>query len=93
MIKLCRDAIRVLSMPCSAHALHLSRQMDDQLTRGERIGLWIHLRGCTACRAFAKQLTWLRSLAQQDAAAQPAQQTMPHDVRDRLTAAVRQSEP
>jgi predicted anti-sigma-YlaC factor YlaD len=63
--------------------------MDNQLTRGERIGLWIHLRGCTACRAFARQLVWLRILAQQDAT--PAPQTMPQDVRDRLNATLTQN--
>lgn len=88
MIKFTRDMLRTAAAPCSTHAQHISRRMDGHLSAGERSGLWLHLRGCAACRAFARQLERLRSLARAEAAARPAPDTMPADVRSRLSTTV-----
>jgi predicted anti-sigma-YlaC factor YlaD len=93
VITFCRDALRSIAAPCSAHAVHLSRRMDGQLSAGERVGLWVHMRGCSACRAFARQLEKLRVLARSEAASHPRPQTMPPDVRERLAAAVTHTAP
>lgn len=89
MIRFTIDAFRVLAKPCSAHAEHLSRRMDGQLTPGERAGLRVHLLGCASCRAFARQLQRLRAIARAESAAKPAPQAMPAEVRDRLAAGLR----
>lgn len=88
MITFTVDMFRVLASPCSKHAAHISRRMDGQLSRGERTGLWIHMRGCASCRAFARQLDRLRALARAEAAARPQPQAMPAVVRERLNTAL-----
>ena len=93
MIIFVRDAFRVLARPCSAHAVHISKRMDGQLTRGERTGLWIHMRGCSSCRAFARQLEKLRALARAESAERPQPQTMPIAVRERLNTTLTQNPP
>ena len=86
MIIFVRDAFRVLAKPCSAQAVRISRRLDDRLSRGERTGLWIHMRGCASCRAFARQLEKLRTLARAESAARSESQAMPALVRERLIA-------
>lgn len=92
MIVFIRDAFRVLAMPCSAHALHLSKRMDGQLTAGERAGLWVHLRGCASCRAFNRQLQRMRELLRSQTS-QGAAEAMPAAVRERLSATLTQIPP
>ncbi len=84
MIRYLRDTFRVLSRPCSAQAVFLSRRMDGQLSPGERLGLRLHLCICSSCRAFNRQLAKLRSLARAESVAAPLPLAMPAAVRQRL---------
>jgi anti-sigma factor RsiW len=93
MITFTKDMFRVLASPCSAHAAHISRRMDGQLSAGQRTGLWVHMRGCASCRAFARQLDKLRTLARAESAASPAPQAMPAPVRERLNATLASAPP
>jgi hypothetical protein len=91
MITFLRDFLRVLNTPCRAQTELISRTLDAPLaplSRGERVGLWIHLRGCRACTQFRRQLLKLHQLA---ASINPSgtDSTMPADVKDRLRSATK----
>ena len=50
-----------LNLSCRRASELLSEAMDRPLSRGERVGLWIHLRLCGACRRFRHQLLLMRN--------------------------------
>lgn len=88
MIGFARDMVRVLTMPCREHTVLLSRQLDAPLTRGESVGLRIHIVYCAGCRRFRAHLRHLRALGQSLARGMDDQPGLPDAVRDRLTAHV-----
>ena len=89
MIQFVRDVAFVLNAPCREHAGLLSRDLDEPLRRGLRVGLWLHLRMCAGCRAFKAQIARLRALHAADAPSPHA--TMPAEVRARIERGVRES--
>lgn len=84
MIGLLRDAVRVLGIPCREHTALLSRQLDDRLSKGESLGLWIHLRYCRGCLRFRRQIRLLRELAQALGRDKRLGSNLPEDVSQRV---------
>lgn len=88
MNRFVRDMVRVLTMPCREHAALFSRQVDTPLSRGETIGLRIHIVYCGGCRRFREHLRHLRSLGGALAEQIGNEPGLPADVRERLIARV-----
>lgn len=84
MIAFFRDAARVLGMPCREHTVLLSRQLDHPLTRGEALGLWIHLRYCRGCFRFRRQIRLLRDVARSLGSDDGSGSRLPADVSQRV---------
>ncbi|MFO0834614.1 MAG: hypothetical protein U0638_06565 [Phycisphaerales bacterium] len=87
MIRVLRDMLRVLNLPCREHTVLMSRQLDTPLSRGEAIGVRIHVIYCLACRRFLKQLRQLQSLGR-SLADQLDTGSLPDDVRQRLRSSI-----
>lgn len=84
-----REVSSVLHLPCERHTEFFSRQLDHPLTRGQRVGLWIHLRLCEGCRRFRSQLHTLSALHARERAAAPSPvSVMPADARSRINDAI-----
>jgi hypothetical protein len=79
-----RDIFRVLNLPCREHTALLSRQLDEPLAPGERLGLRLHLVYCRGCRMYRNQIVLLRSLAARLTEDLERGDVMPQDVRDRI---------
>lgn len=47
-------------MNCRDATLLMSSALDRRLTRGERLGLRLHLLICKGCRNFRQQMTFVR---------------------------------
>lgn len=47
-------------LTCKQVSEIVSQSLDRRLTLAERWRLWLHLRACTACQNFQKQMTFLR---------------------------------
>ncbi|MFM9957688.1 MAG: hypothetical protein ACKVZJ_06410 [Phycisphaerales bacterium] len=89
MIRLFQDAARVLGMRCDEHAQLMNRELESGLTRGERVGLWVHTRYCRGCRGLKRQLAALEAMAGSLRRAVDAEPGLPPEVRERLAVRVR----
>lgn len=85
MITFCADITRALRRKCPEHARMIALASEVPLRRGERVGLWLHLRICKGCRGFKAQLDRLASLIPPGRAA-GTEAAMPDAMRDRLRA-------
>jgi predicted anti-sigma-YlaC factor YlaD len=47
-------------MSCREASALMSQRLERPLSALERVGLWLHLRACAACRRFEGQLALLR---------------------------------
>jgi len=92
MISFLRDMARVLNMPCRDHTELLTRQLDGPLTRGEALGLRIHLLICKGCRRFRNQIQRLRSMVLSMRQELDDGPPLPAAVRERVLAHLRKSE-
>lgn len=84
MIAFVIDLLRVLASPCRSNTFLLSKQFDAPLSRGEELGLRIHLRVCRGCFRFQAQLRQLRALLSATDGSDAAAAAMPETVRTRL---------
>lgn len=57
--------IKLLNLNCRQASRLVSDGMDRQLTRMERVGLRLHLIICSACRAWRRQLLFIRRAIRQ----------------------------
>ena len=87
MIRVLRDMLRALNLPCREHTVLMSRQLDSPLSRGEAIGVRIHVIYCLGCRRFLKQLRYIQSLGR-SLADQLDSGRLPDDVRQRLRTSI-----
>lgn len=77
----------------------VSESMERQLPFRQRMQLWMHLRLCRLCGGFARQLRLLRRAARQDPerladdTSTPGEATLSQDARERIKAALRDSNP
>lgn len=78
----------MLSLPCREHTVLFSRQIDAPLSRGESVGLRIHILYCKGCRRFRSHLRHMRSLGRSLAGQIEQTSGLPADVRQRLIARV-----
>lgn len=85
MITFCTDITRALRRKCPEHARMIALASEVPLRRGERVGLWMHLRICNGCRGFKAQLDRLASLITPGQAA-CTETAMPDAMRSRLRA-------
>lgn len=51
----------ILTLKCASASELVSRQLDEPLSRVERLALWGHLLACNSCRRFRRQIGWIRS--------------------------------
>lgn len=80
-----RDVTGVLKLPCERHTELFSQRLDQPLRRGQRVGLWLHLRVCEGCRRFKAQLEAIAALQARERAMAPVNAAgMPPDVRARI---------
>jgi predicted anti-sigma-YlaC factor YlaD len=93
MIRFWRDILRVLDTPCREHARMMTLELESPLSRGERVGLWLHLRICKGCRGLRAQLVRLRSVLDRAAPLNDPEVVMPEPVRRRLRERVREESP
>jgi hypothetical protein len=84
MIVFFRDISRVLNAPCREHARMMTLAPEVPLRRGERAGLWLHLRICKGCRGLKAQLDRLGSILGRAANKEDSEAAMPEAVRQRL---------
>jgi predicted anti-sigma-YlaC factor YlaD len=80
--------LKLLNLNCREAGRLVSEGMDRELALMERIGLRIHLVICSACRAWRRQLTLIRTAIRKDAAV--AVGTAPEHVRTKLSDAARE---
>ena len=52
---------QVLTLRCEAASELASREMEEPLSRLERLALWGHLLACASCRHFRRQIGLLRT--------------------------------
>ena len=88
MIRFVRDMLRTLGLPCREHVVLFSRQLDSPLSRGEAVGLRVHILYCGGCRRFTEHLRHLQSLGRTLAEQAEIEPGLPVDVRERLIARV-----
>jgi hypothetical protein len=79
----------VLNMACIDHALLLSRQLDARLSRGETVGLWLHLRVCNGCSRWKRHLAQLRLILGEIDAQDAHTVSMPATSRARIASVLR----
>ncbi len=87
MIRVVRDIVRVLGMACRDHTVLLTRQVEGGLSRGEAIGLRIHVVYCRGCRRFRQQVQLLHELSRamgREERLAANERGMPREVRGRL---------
>jgi hypothetical protein len=79
MMLTCREATRLAS-----------ERLDHKLPALERMGLWLHLAMCRHCKAFVRQLRFLRDAVRRhgDAALETGQEQLPEEARDRIKRAL-----
>jgi hypothetical protein len=87
-MRMAKDILRVLNMPCREHTTLFSRQLDAPLSRGEAVGLRIHIVYCRGCRRFRAHLRHLRALGRTLADAAGREPGLPTDARERLNALI-----
>lgn len=64
---------QLLFAPCEGITGLVSESLETDLTRPERLAVWIHLRYCKACRHFRKHVHELRdALRETDSALTPS---------------------
>lgn len=93
MITFCADIARALRTRCPQHARMIALASDVPLRRGERAGLWLHLRICKGCRAYKAQVDRLASLVASARAAESVETAMPDAMRTRLRARLSEESP
>jgi hypothetical protein len=79
-----RDAVGILNLACREHTALFSQELDAPLRRGQRVGLWVHLRVCEGCRRFRRQVRAMRLVARTLAHEFEHGEPMPAAVRARL---------
>jgi hypothetical protein len=76
-----------LSPSCKEASRLQSAALDQKLTLGQRLGLRIHILFCKWCRAYGKQIKFLRLVAKKQGA-DDGQHSPPHELspeaRDRI---------
>jgi hypothetical protein len=78
------DIRRTFSPTCKEAIRLQSDALDRPLSRGERIGLWLHLRLCVWCLRYGRQLKYLRLAAQCCEEEHLPAPPMPRAVRERI---------
>jgi hypothetical protein len=77
-----------MSLSCK-DVSHLATQaLDRKLTLGERLGMWLHLSICAACRRFDRQMSLLRHMMQRLRMQDPEPGTLPDEAKARIRRAL-----
>ncbi len=51
-------------LTCKEASFLASKKIDSDLTRNERIGLWLHLAMCGLCRRYAREINKMHEMMQ-----------------------------
>ena len=70
-----------------------SAALDRKLTWLERFGLKAHLLICQWCRRYGRQITFLRSAANESADERHCSQPLPPDARERIQRSIQSHKP
>ena len=86
-----KSALRTLSPNCREASRLQSEVLDHSLSRGQRLGLRLHLLLCKWCRRYGKQLRFLRQAVHDhpDAVNDPTPRTLSSEARERLKQSLR----
>jgi predicted anti-sigma-YlaC factor YlaD len=83
---------QVLTLRCEAASELASREMDEPLTRLERLALWGHLLACASCRNFRRQIRLIRKVSglrdRSPAGPGPDDDALSHEARVRIARAI-----
>jgi hypothetical protein len=86
MIRRLLHALRRLSPNCRQAAHLISDATERELSLLDRLGLWLHLLICRACRGYQSSIHILRVLMRTAAGSPPASggQDMPDEAKERI---------
>jgi hypothetical protein len=85
----------LLTLRCEAASELASRELDEPLSRLERLALWGHLLACASCRRFRDQIRLIRTASRlrdrAPAGAGPADDALSHEARRRIARAIEEA--
>ena len=91
LLKRVVTALRALSPNCREASRLQSEALDRSLSRGQRLGLRLHLLLCKWCRRYGTQIRFLRQAVQEhtDKVTDATPQSLSPEARERLKQALR----